>query len=281
MAITSDQISLVLSGGSGNNDPKFSLGGQPSAFPITSGQLNNLFDDVTAEETSGGLDEYRCLYVFNDGLETVYNVKLWIDSQVEGGSDILIGAAEQDEVQRLTIRGTISAGTITLSYAGKTFTTNFDPSINIWAQNIEVSMNGLLDDESVHLLNDVTVTGQQSGTNRFFDITFTGIDGKRDHPMLLNVSNDLSPTPTQVALSLLLQGSPVNNVAPSVDVDTTPPGGVTFSSPTIDAPITIIKLGPSEGFPFWVKRTTQAGATALSRDAFVLKIRIESLNPIG
>lgn len=280
MAITADQISLVLSGGSGNNDPNASIGGQPSAFPITSGLSNNLFSDVTAENADAGIEEYRCVYVFNDGDDPVYNLKMWIDSQTDGGSDILIGATEQDEVQRLTIRGALSAGTITMSYETKGFTTNFDPDINIWAQNIQVSMNGLLDDNAVPLLSNVTVTGQVSGTNRFFDITYTGIDGKRDHPMLIIVSNDLSPLPTAV-VSLLLQGSPVNTVAPHVDVATTPPGGVTFSVPTQDEPLNIIKLAPNEGFPLWVERVTQAGATALSKDTFALKIRIESLSPIG
>ena len=280
MAITAEQIALVLSGGSGNNDPNASLGGQPSAYPMTSGLLNNLFNDVTAEETINGIEEYRCLYVFNDGDDTVYNIKVWIDSQTDGGSDIELGSTEQDEVQRITIRGALSAGTLTLSYASKSFTTNFDPSMTTWAQNIQVSMNGLLDDDGQPILNGVTVTGQTSGTNRFFDISYTGVDGKRDHPMIVIVSNDLSPSPT-VQASLLLQGSPINTVAPSVDVSTTPPGGVTFFVPTQDQPINVLRLGKNEGFPFWVKRTTQAGTTALNRDAFIMKIRIESLNPEG
>lgn len=273
-------MSLVLSGGSGNNDPNLSLGGQPSAFPITSGQLNNLFDDVTAEEASDGLNEYRAVYIFNDGLETVYNVKLWLDSQTEGGSDIFIGVTEQDEVQRLTILGTTTSGTITMSYNSKPFTTNFDANINIWAQNIQSSMNGLLNDDDEPMLNDVIVTGQISGINRFFDITYTGIDGKRDHPIVLIVSNNLSPD-SLTSTSLLLQGSPVNTVAPAIDVETTPPGGVTFYNATIDSPINILKLNPGEGFPFWLKRTTLSGATTLKRDAAVLKIRIQSLNPTG
>ena len=42
------------------------LGGAISANEITSGALNNLFDDVDSDQSSTGITEYRCLYAKNN-----------------------------------------------------------------------------------------------------------------------------------------------------------------------------------------------------------------------
>jgi hypothetical protein len=239
-----------------------------------------MFDDVLPADSETGLVDHRCLYVFNDGEDPVYSCGIWMDSEVEGGSNIDLGVAYQNEVQRIVIRGGVTSGTLTLAYKGNNFTSAFDSNINQWASNIQSLMNGLVDENDVNLLQNVTVSGQISGNNRYLDVTYGGVDGGRDHNLLTVVSNTLSPTPT-IDVQLLIQGSPVNTVAPLLDVDTTPPGGVTFYTPTEDIPIRIWKLNSGEGFPLWARRTTTSGSTSLEQDGFKMKIRFESLPPLS
>jgi len=69
MPIVSTDIEYRLSGGTTNTDPDASLGGAMSTAVgglITSGAANNLFDDVTGDESAAGDTEYRCFYVTND-----------------------------------------------------------------------------------------------------------------------------------------------------------------------------------------------------------------------
>lgn len=84
MPILSSELEFRLSGGASNTDPNASLGGAMSTVAgglITSGVLNNLWDDVTGDESSAGDTEYRCIYIRNDnGSLTLSAAKLWIQS---------------------------------------------------------------------------------------------------------------------------------------------------------------------------------------------------------
>lgn len=275
------QISLVLSGGASNTDPTQSLGGVPSSTPITTDQLDNLFDDVSSTDTQTGLTDYRCMYIFNDGTSTAYNCQVWIDSIVAGGSNIFLGIAQQNELQRITIVGTVTAGTVTFSFGTYQFTTGFDADVNVWAGNIALLMNGILDSQGQPILSGVVVTGQISGSNTYFDVTFGGLDGMRDQDLLAVVpnKNNLLPPNTPISIQLLAQGSPINTIAPSLDVKTTPPSGVNFVQPTSTTPLTILELNSGDGFPLWAQRITAAGAASLSQDGFIMKVQIESLPP--
>jgi hypothetical protein len=279
MSVTASQISLVLSGGSGNNDPTQSLGGMPSSVPIVSNQMDNLFEDVPPADTETGLTDYRCMYIFNDGTDTVFNCQVWLGSVVSGGSNIFLGIAQQDEVQRISIAGTVTAGTVTFGFGTNTFTSDFDVNVNIWASNIALLMNGLLNSSGQPILSGVTVSGQISGGATFFDITFGGFDGGRDQDLLTLIANNLSPTPV-ITIQLLVQGGPVNTIAPTIDVDTTPPTGVTFTQPTSSTPLTILQLNSGDGFPLWAQRVTPAGAASLAQDGFNMLVQIESLPPV-
>lgn len=81
--------------GPGNNNPgsaSGSLGGFISTTVITSGVLNNLFDDVTGDENAQLDVEYRCFFVINNHASlTLQNAVVWIDTQVAGGADAAIG----------------------------------------------------------------------------------------------------------------------------------------------------------------------------------------------
>lgn len=84
MPIVSTDIVYRLSGGAANTTPAASLGGARSTAGggiITSGAANNLWDDVTGDESAAGDTEYRGIYVLNNhGSLSLQNSKLWIDS---------------------------------------------------------------------------------------------------------------------------------------------------------------------------------------------------------
>lgn len=94
MAVVSSDIKYYLSGGAANTDPDAALGGKVSTTEVVfSPDLNNLFDDVTADQALAGAVEYRCLYVFNghatDGLSSG---KMWISANTpSAGTEIAIG----------------------------------------------------------------------------------------------------------------------------------------------------------------------------------------------
>lgn len=277
MAITSYQdISVVLSGGASNLIPDGALGGDPSSAPVQNDRLNNLFHDVSPEEATDGYDDYRCIYFFNDGDTTIYALKLYIYEDIAGGAEMSIGFDTRNEIQRITITpDTIASGTFTLSYDSVQFTVAYDEDLSVWAGNLQTALNSLIRDGE-NLLKDVTVTAQYSSGTVIFDINFTGRDAKRNHPMFVLVTNNLSGA-TDLNITTLQGGSPINTIAAQISEETTPPGGVAFSVPTENAPLTLPYLRPSEGFPLWIKRHITAGVTALERDGFTLRFSAESL----
>lgn len=280
MAISESDISLVLSGGSTNTNPNLALGGQPSANTVGM-SINNLFSDVTSTESAAGAVDYRCLYLFNDGADPIYTIKLWVDAEIEGGSTIQIGASVQNESQRITISGaTVTGGNFKISYKGAEFTSFYSSDLAVWALDLQNGLNSLVDTDSVPLLTQVQVLARNAGGTIIFDVVFAGIDGNRDHDLLVIEENNLTPGVT-IAVQLLLQGGPINTIAPEIDQDTTPPGGVTFFGTSASSPITLPKLEPTEGFPFWIQRTTPSGTSSLDADGFSLAVTLETLNPLG
>lgn len=279
MTTSKADISFVLSGGSGNLDPNQSLGGNPSASPVTDSSLNNLFDDVAADETEDGHEDYRCIYIFNDGDTTIFNVKVWIYDDFDEGSFLEMGIEQRDEVQRITISGdVVTSGSVTFAYGTQQFVSNYNSDLGVWATELEDSLNSLAE-SGFSLLKDVAVTAQNAGSDVIvFDVSFVNRDGKRNHSTLSVVSNSLSPT-VSVAVSTPQQGSPINTIAATINVETTPPGGVGFFVPTEQSPITLPYLKVNEGFPIWIKRYTEPSTVAVADDGFTLRFSAESLDP--
>jgi hypothetical protein len=271
----STDISVVLSGGTANNNPATSLGGQPSATPLSTG-LNNLFDDVDPDEALDGIEDYRCVYVFNDSDETLYQVKVYISDQVEDGSSIGVGIKAVNETQRIQVTGTPTAGSFVVTYEGVSVTSNYNSDLSTWASNFQTALRQV-ELEGIKVLKDVRVAAQQLDTIRLFDIVFEGRNGNRNEPSLLLLTNSLTPSST-IEISVLTEGSPVNTIAPTLDFDITPPGGVTFTETSADAPILIPQLRASEGFPIWVRRTVPPGAEAVSLDGGTLRITMNVLD---
>ncbi len=279
MAITTgSDISIVLSGGSDNLTPDSSIGGAASITPITDETLNNLFNDVSSEENAAGVEDYRCIYIFNDGDTTVYSGNVFIHEDFTGGATMAFGIEDRDENQRLLIVGTPTGGSITLSYEGQEIVIPYNSDLGVMALDLQDKLNALVVDDE-QLLRNVVVTGQPTSSSIIFDMLFTGEDGSRSHAVIQIASNDLTPSVT-TTVSKTQIGAPINTTASEIGNSTIPPGGVSFFAPSESDAIVIPKLRSTEGFPLWIKRTVEANTEAKANDGFVLRFRAESL-PLG
>lgn len=290
MLTTADDISFVLSGGTANINPNKSLGGDPSSTPIISDSLNNLFDDVSPEQSISGTEDYRCIYVFNDGDTTVWSMSLWAESLTGGGASIELGIESNNETQRLTIIGAVG-GTLTLQFQNRQFTTNYNPNTAVWAAQLQTVLRNLTvsDQSTEKIFRQVSVSAQNIGSNTIiFDIIWSGKDSKRNFDKIqavvdsnnLDIGNLLLPIgQTSVGISVVRQGSPVNTIANEINVETVAPGGVSFVATNELAPIVLPRVSPGDGFPIWIKRTVPANITATANDNFTLKMSAQSLEP--
>lgn len=279
MLTSANDITFVLSGGTANINPNNALGGDPSSTPITDDTINNLFADVSITESDTGIEDYRCIYVFNDGETAIYNLQLWIED-FDSGSVMNIGTENRDEVQRITISGaTITSGSFTLSYNSTTFVSNYNSDLAVWAAALEDSLISLLDDDDALYFKELAVIAQSVGTSVIFDIIFSGLDARRNFDQFEVIENNILPDSVSIFITTPQEGAPINTIAPEINVSTTPPGGVTFVAATESSPIILPILNPEEGFPLWTKRTVEAGVLAQERDGYTLKIRAESLSP--
>jgi len=268
MPLSASDIVYVLSGGAGNIDPSLSTGGEPSALPILAG-INNLFSDITPEQSVTGYVDYRCFYVFNNsGDETFKDVRVYIASEESSGADVQIGLPVVNESQTVTVSGTYptGGGNFTLSYETTEFTVTQSPDFSTWVSAFQTAIR------EIEFLEDVTVVGQEFSLAKVFTINFQGDSGKRSHPLLTLVANNLGGS-SVVTFGRSQQGSPINLVPANTGSVTVAPGGVNFGYPVIAQPVILGDLRPLEGFPVWVRRTVLPGATPQALDGFKLRVK--------
>lgn len=92
MPLSATDIKFYLSGGTSNTDPNLSLGGVISSTEIVDNIDNNLFDDVTGDESASGDVEYRCIYIKNTHTTiTLQNAVVYISQETPGDDIIDIG----------------------------------------------------------------------------------------------------------------------------------------------------------------------------------------------
>lgn len=264
MAIKASDISFVLSGGSNNANPYLSLGGDPSGYPIT-GTLNNLFDNVTMEESTAGNVDYRCIYVFNDhATDPLYETRLYLENQVSGGSTIEIGIWRNTDVQKLNFYGVPNSGHLFITYEDQQVRVDFNADLAVLGQNIQNALN------SLPVLSGVVVSTKLT-PNLQYTVRFMGNDDNRRHP-ILQLENFMGGV-SSIAVSKLSHGSPINAIASQITNEHTTPSGITFSNPTASSPIVLGTIHPGDGVPVWVKRTTPVNADPLATDGFTLAIK--------
>ena len=86
MAIVSTDIKFWLTSVVGPEpNPNESLGGSRSTLEMVTGQLNNLFDDISGMEAESGDTEYRGIIIQNKHTSlTLYNAKAFLSVQPNG-----------------------------------------------------------------------------------------------------------------------------------------------------------------------------------------------------
>lgn len=71
--------SVISSANQPQPDSRFSLGGFISNSPVSSGQLNAIFDDVSIYSLIQNRKTYLCLIIRNDGDSETIDAELWIE----------------------------------------------------------------------------------------------------------------------------------------------------------------------------------------------------------
>lgn len=83
-----------LSGGASNSVPALSIGGVMSSTEIAPGD-NNLFDDVSGQETADGHTDYRGVYVYNNGDVDLIAPVVWVQDETVAAADIQVAPANE------------------------------------------------------------------------------------------------------------------------------------------------------------------------------------------
>jgi hypothetical protein len=288
---SADNISIVLSGGQSNTNPDKSLGGEPSPHQIVDSSLNNLFNDVSTDQSTVGIEDYRCIYFFNDGETSIWNLKLWLNQGTASGADVEIGFENRNEIQRIIISNNVSGGYLDLSYEEYTFKSYYNANIGLWAESLQSDMMNLTKTGNEdYFFKNLTVTGTQSSNSIIFDVKWQGKDANRNFAKFIvktspTDGNQLTTVVDEndvlglvdVSITVLSEGSPINTIANEIGVSTTPPGAIYFLSHIESDPLVLPRLDPTETFPLWIKRTILSGTTAKEGDNFVLLMSAESL----
>ena len=283
--ITKDII-LTYSGGKLNDSPNASLGGEPSPIPIETG-INNLFGDIAPADVHDGLTDYRCFYVFNQHAnETIFNIKSWINSEVVKGSSIRLGIEARDELQSVVLSAVPTSGYFTVRHEasnplGFAPVTVQVPQVGLTSEAFLIQFSQNFQD-ALRLnpdLRDVIVNASTFGTGILFEILFEELDGKREQENLTIVTNSMNPT-TIIIIRKIVRGAPINSVASAINFDVTPPGGVVFSTSSIEFPFVIPKLREGEGFHLWVERTSTSNDEPTADDGFGLGLSLEPVEPV-
>lgn len=272
--ITGADIKYVYSGGATNQDPSLCLGDEASSFEFNG---TTLFNASTAAETTDGSVCYRCIYIVNDSADSsLYNSEVYIASQVEGGSSVELGYNLVDDRQTVSFNsfGSFAGGeSVDMEYEGfdlvaYPFSFDYDSDVTVMASNMETALRNDVPGMYDPVLGGVTVTGTLTGGTASFEVNFVGSAGNRFHK-LMSVTSVSPPYSGTAAVVHSVEGGPINSVADSIDVETTPPTDVVFS---VDS-FSVGTFRNSDQLPVWVKRTVPAGSSALENDGFVARIR--------
>src|SRR5215510_2193981 len=90
MAIVSTDLKLFHSGGGSNSTIANDIAGDISSVELTDNTLNNLWDDVSGDESSSGDSEFRKIFFKNSHSSlTAQSTVLWIDTNTTSTNDTI------------------------------------------------------------------------------------------------------------------------------------------------------------------------------------------------
>lgn len=270
MAFSSSDMSFTFSGGTTNSNPDKSLGGEPSVQPIVG---KRLFDDVQEDETKTGVTDYRCLYVHNDNnTDTLYNAQILVAYTVPGAVSVELGFDFENERQNITVTNAtlLTGGSMTLTYSDVSNQYDaviaFNASLSTWAANVQAALR------AIPHLSDITISASYGGSDAIFEVDFVGSAAGRHHEVIVlkNGGNNLLPGSTaNISIVKSVNGGPINRVADEIDVETTTPTNIVFTS----LPRVIGDIRPLDSVPVWVKRIVPPNALPIENDGFTLRVK--------
>lgn len=106
-------LKMHLTGGASNANPALALGGTSSSVELSATALNNLFDNVSADEASAGDTEYRAIDVKNSGDASAVGVQIYMNPETTSAStqlDMGIEASPLGSVLSIANESTAPAG---------------------------------------------------------------------------------------------------------------------------------------------------------------------------
>lgn len=279
MALSNSDIVIFFSGGANNSDPDLSIGGDISSQIVPS---DRLFDNVTAAQAAAGYTDYRCVYFENiSTTDTLFSASVYIDSQVSGGSDVMIGLEKNNERQDIFVTNatSVASGDFTIqmydyfSDSMSQITVAMDPSIESWASNLQAQVNTLPG------MGDVVVVGSYLGSTAYFTLTFGGSSSNRYHEAFefVGFSQSFLDVNSTMTIQKVSDGGPKLKTAAEIASETSAPANVVFSDTSSGSAISVGDLMPGEFFAVWMRRTVAAGAAPTEADGFRLKIRGDTL----
>lgn len=239
-------FNFLYSGGLNNADPAKSIGGSYSTNFIL-GNLNNLFSDISKDDSEIGVIDYRCFYIANDSEnDTLYNASIFVTSEYNSQSSVQIGISRESEVQVISLNSIPSSGYFKLKIGPATTPEIYWDSNNIiFENNIRNALNYLDEIETIvskTLLNN-------------YQVSFVGISNYRNYDLLQVVENTLSPS-TIIKIEKLTEGQPINSVAPRIFNSQSAPFNVTFYDTNFNNRLSLGNLHPSDIIPIWIRRYT-------------------------
>ena len=260
-------VKYFLSGGPTNKEPNNSLGGLPSSQEL-SGNLGNLFGNVTPQQLVAGITDYRCFYIFNSNKSEKLNHTQLVANKSLSGAVIEIGLNLGNAVQALVITGKPTNAWFQLVYSQtthieKTRIIHWSLDVNLMGQRIAAVLN------SLNQLGGVEVIGQETETGFDFLIEFKGEAGRRQQP-LLGVVNSVG---IGVEVSVVQAGGPINLIAPNIGFSNNPPVGVTFFDLKRLRAVKMGSFFPGDYLPVWIMRTVTPDTTPIQSDSFQFAIR--------
>lgn len=270
MTITANDIKIMLSGGATNTNPNLSLGGSISSYSIVN---KRVFDDITPEEAENGMKDFRCLYVKNTSVDSIlYNARVYFFYVIPGDVTVQIGFHMLNERQNLIIsNGTfITGGSCTLIYVengnNHEIELEWNESLEIWAENLQDALR------EIPNLEDITINASESNDNIIFEIDFLGAASSRYHEDIVlatDGNNYVSTETVTIGIVKAVGGGPINQVADSIDIDTTTPNNIVFT------PLEFLvgDLRPGDFFPIWIERNVPVNTTPIEDDGFTLRIK--------
>jgi hypothetical protein len=154
-------------------------GGGIGAVEISSGSLNNIFDDVSDAERVSGDTDYRKIYVKNENADTWADVKAWIAQFTESEDDeisILCGGTKSTESTPASLTGTVTFATKQVVGVGTSFLSELAPGEKIYnsgddAESDGIEISNITDDTNLTLLS---AYGGTPGSGKTCSVT--GID---------------------------------------------------------------------------------------------------------